>query len=43
MKKRSYWRLLGIAGFMTTAIGIAVWVGKDREQRASAAQHSAGA
>lgn len=43
MKKRSYWRLLGVASLMTTAIGIAFWVGKDRRQRASVAQHSAGA
>lgn len=43
MKKRSYWRLLGVAGLMTTAIGLAFWVGKDRKERASVTQHSAGA
>ncbi|MCY3629766.1 MAG: hypothetical protein OXI05_02810 [Bacteroidota bacterium] len=42
MKKRNYWHVFGIAGFMTAAISVAIWARRDREQREHQVHHSLG-
>ena len=42
MKKRNYWRVFGIAGFMTAAISVAIWARRDQEQREHKVHHSLG-